>query len=49
MKLYAETPGRRTSQIVTDLLAVAWVLLWVKVALVVHDLVQRLGAPGQVR
>jgi len=47
MKLYAETPGRRTSQIVTDLLAVAWVLLWVKAALVVHDLVQRLGAPGQ--
>lgn len=47
MKLYAESAGRRTRQIVLDLLVLAWALLWVKIAFVVHDLVQRLGAPGK--
>lgn len=47
MKLYAEVPGHRTRQIITDLLAITWVLLWVKFAFVVHDLVQRLAAPGR--
>lgn len=37
--LYAEEPGRRGRQIVLDLLVFAWLVLWVKVAFVVHDLV----------
>ncbi|MGI8680672.1 MAG: hypothetical protein ACR2JO_00770 [Mycobacteriales bacterium] len=47
MKLYAEVPGRRGRQIVLDLLVLAWALLWVKIAFVVHDLVRHLGAPGK--
>ena len=46
MKLYAELPARRTRQIVLDLLTLAWVVLWVKIGFVVHDLVQRLGTIG---
>lgn len=47
MKLYAEAPGRRSRQILLDALALLWVLLWVKVASVVHGLVERLAAPGR--
>lgn len=47
MKLYAEVPGRRGRQIVLDLLVLAWLLLWVKVAFVVHDLVEKLAGPGR--
>ncbi len=46
MKLYAEVPGRRGRQIVLDVLTLAWVLLWVKIAFVVRDLVEKLGVPG---
>lgn len=47
MILYAQTPGRRARQIVSDLLVVCWVVLWVRAGLWVHAVVGRLGAPGR--
>lgn len=47
MKLYADLPAKRTGQIVTDVLVVAWVVLWVQVARAVHEVVSRLAAPGR--
>lgn len=46
MLWYAETRRRRTRQIVGDLLAVAWVVLWVVVGRAVHDAVSALAAPA---
>ena len=34
LKLYADTPGRRTAQVVADVLFVLWLVLWVWVAIV---------------
>lgn len=48
MKLYADTPLRRFRQIVGDLLLLAWVVCWIKVAYVVHDATLALGAPGKL-
>ena len=47
MKLYADTPGRRTVQIVIDLMFVAWLVMWVWIGLVVHDGTMALAAPGR--
>ena len=47
MTLYAELPGQRARQILFDLLSLAWTLLWIKLATVVHGLVERLAAPGR--
>ncbi|MFN8196628.1 MAG: hypothetical protein U0R80_20350 [Nocardioidaceae bacterium] len=47
MKLYADTPARRTRQVVADLLVVAWLVGWVWVAGVVHDGTLALAAPGR--
>ena len=47
MKLYADSPGRRTAQIVADLLVVAWIVLWVRVGTAVHDGTVALAAPGR--
>src|SRR5262245_61121534 len=46
MNLYADTPGRRTAQLVADLLFVLWVVLWVWVGNAVHDSTMALAAPG---
>jgi len=45
--LYAQTPWRRTRQLVGDLFVVVWVVLWVRLGLWVHEVVGRLGAPGR--
>ena len=45
MKLYADTPGRRTLQIVADLLFVAWLVLWVWIGMAVHDGTLALAGP----
>ena len=45
--LYAETPARRTRQLVVDAVVLVWVLLWVRAGLWLHDLVLRLQAPGR--
>ncbi len=47
MKLYADSPGRRTAQIVADLLVVAWLVLWVWVGMAVHDGTSALAGPGR--
>ncbi|MBB2922698.1 hypothetical protein [Cellulomonas cellasea] len=47
MALYAQTPWRRTRQLVGDLLVVLWVAAWVRAGLWVHDSVARLAAPGR--
>lgn len=47
MVLYSQLPVRRTFQALGDLLLVGWVLLWVKLADVVHDATLALGAPGR--
>lgn len=46
MRWYAETPVRRTRQMVTDLLVVLWVLGWVQVGRWVHGLIAALAAPA---
>ena len=47
MKLYADGPVRRTRQMVGDLILVLWVLLWLKLANIVHDATLALAAPGR--
>ena len=47
MTLYAQTRWRRARQLVADLLVIAWVVLWVRAGLWVHDVVGRLAAPGR--
>lgn len=47
MLLYARTPGRRTFQLVADVLFVVWLVLWVWVGLVVHDGTMALASPGR--
>ncbi|HSE07358.1 MAG TPA: hypothetical protein VLB29_01725 [Nocardioidaceae bacterium] len=47
MKLYADAPVRRSLQMVGDLLLVAWVYLWVRTALVVHEATLALAGPGR--
>ena len=47
MKLYADSPGRRTAQIVADLIVVAWLILWVWVGMAVHDGTTALAGPGR--
>ncbi|QES51834.1 hypothetical protein DEJ50_32275 [Streptomyces venezuelae] len=47
MLLYAQTPARRTRQILADLLAVVLVAAAVKAALAVHDAIMMLAEPGR--
>lgn len=47
MKIYADSPVRRTRQVVTDLLVVIWVLGWLMVARVVHETILLLAEPGE--
>lgn len=47
MKPYADSPGRRTAQIIGDLLVVAWVVLWIRVGNAVHDGTMALAGPGR--
>ncbi len=47
MKLYADLPGRRAAQILTDLGVIAWVYLWARVGIFVRDATLELAAPGR--
>lgn len=47
MKVYADTPGRRTAQVVADLLVVLWLVLWAWVGMAVHDGTAALAAPAR--
>lgn len=47
MKLYADLPARRVTQILADALMLAWVLGWVRAGFAVHEATMRLAAPGR--
>ncbi len=47
MKLFADTPVRRTLQVVADLLFVAWLVLWVWIGMAVHDGTLELAGPAR--
>ncbi|PZS15540.1 MAG: hypothetical protein DLM57_12550 [Pseudonocardiales bacterium] len=47
LKLYAETPVRRTSQLLADGWFVFWTWLWVALALELYRLVSKLAVAGQ--
>ena len=47
MKLYADAAPRRTRQVLGDALFVAWLLLWLWLANVVHDATLALATPGR--
>ena len=47
MNLYAEDSARRTRQMVGDLLLVLWILLWLRLATVVHEATLGLATPGR--
>ncbi len=46
MRWYAETPGRRTTEIVADLMVVGWVIAWVLIGRFIHAVVSSLSAPA---
>lgn len=45
--MYADRLPSAVRQFATDLLVVAWVYAWVRAAMWVHDLVQKLAGPGR--
>lgn len=47
MRLYAQTPARRSRQVFADLIAVVLMAAAVKFALTVHDAIMRLAEPGR--
>src|SRR5205823_10244580 len=47
MKVYADTPGRRSWQLATDVLVVAWLWFWIWLAMKLYELIQKLAVPGQ--
>jgi hypothetical protein len=47
MRLYADSPDRRARQLAADLGLVAWLVVWVLVARVVHRAVLVLAEPGR--
>ena len=46
MKLYADTPARRTRQLLSDVLMLLWIGLWAYAGRQVHDIVEQLRAPA---
>jgi hypothetical protein len=47
MKLYADTPARRTGQVLVDVLVLVWVVAWVRAGQGLHDATLRLAGPGR--
>jgi hypothetical protein len=47
VKLYADRLPTAVRQLITDLIVVIWVYLWIRAAMWVYDMVQKLGVPGQ--
>ncbi len=47
MKFFADTPARRTLQVIGDLLFVAWLVLWVWIGMAVHDGTMELAGPAR--
>jgi hypothetical protein len=47
VKLYADRVPTAIRQLITDLVVVVWVYLWIRAGLWVHDMVAKLGVPGE--
>jgi hypothetical protein len=47
VKIYADRFPSAVWQLLTDLMVVAWIYAWVRVAMWLYDLVQKLAVPGQ--
>jgi hypothetical protein len=47
VKLYAEKPATALRQLITDALVVAWVYLWVRLAMGLYDTIEKLAVPGE--
>lgn len=47
MKLYADTPGRFSRQLMADLVVVGWIVLWVWLALQLRERLLKLAGPGE--
>lgn len=47
LSLYADRFPVAVRQLLTDLLVLAWVVFWVWAAMWLHDVIQRLAAPGR--
>lgn len=47
MKLYADLPGRRTVQLLSDVMMLCWIGVWAWVGRLVHDATMTLAAPGR--
>jgi hypothetical protein len=47
VKLYAETAGQRTRQLVGDLAVLAWTAAWVAAGVALNRLVEKLAVPGE--
>jgi hypothetical protein len=47
VKLYADRLPTAIRQLITDLIVVVWVYLWIRTAMWIFDMVQKLGVPGQ--
>jgi hypothetical protein len=47
VKLYADRVPTALRQLILDLIVVIWVYLWIRAGLWVHDMVQKLGVPGE--
>ncbi|MHA6796852.1 hypothetical protein ACVGVM_25565 [Pseudonocardia bannensis] len=47
MRFYAERPARAARQLLADVVAIGWFVLWVVLGVAAHDLVIGLGAPAR--
>ena len=47
MKLYADTPARRTRQVISDAWMLFWIVFWVWIGVKLDDLVMNLAVPGR--
>ena len=47
VKLYADRLSTAIRQLLTDIVVVIWVYLWIRAGLWVHNMVEKLGVPGQ--
>jgi hypothetical protein len=48
LKLYADTPVRASLQLISDLFALVWVVVWVHAALTLREVILSLNRPGEL-